>query len=298
MISNKDTLRFSGHETFHCKEQWMLKGVQLIQDQGDVGILKREEESVPLLGVGKNMVRSINHWLKAFGFLNIDNQISEFANLLFLVEELDPYLEKEGTLWLLQYFICSTGYASIFNLIFSEYFSNKATLEFSELQIQKFINAELRLRNQKPVTEKTLNSDYKVFIRTYVSPIKNEKTVEDDFNTPLLGLSLVLDTGRKNNLGQTVYRINRDIHSVPSEVFIYCLLNEFENQLSISFDDIRKTIGSYLCISNEGLERLIDEICEKHNEFVYKDDAGIRQLQLKNVSDNFKNKMLTRYYEI
>lgn len=298
MISNNNTLRFSGHETFHCKEQWMLKGVQLVQDQGGADVLRREEESVPLLGVGKNMVRSINHWLKAFGFLNTDNQVSEFANLLFLVEELDPYLEKEGTLWLLQYFICSTGYASIFNLIFSEYFSNKATLEFSELQIQKFISAELRLRNQKSVTEKTLNSDFKVFIRTYVSPIKNDKTVEDDFNAPLLSLNLVIDTGRKNNLGQTVYRINRDMHSVPSEVFVYCLLNEFENELSISFDDIRKTIGSYLCISNEGLERLIDEICENHNEFVYKDDAGIRQLQLKNVNENFKNKMLTRYYEI
>jgi hypothetical protein len=298
MISNQESFRFSGHDTFHCKEQWILKGLQLIEKQGDVKIF-REQEAIPLLGVGKNMVRSIHHWLRAFGVLDNENKISEFAKELFLIEKLDPFLENDGSLWLLQFYLCKTNHSSIFQLVFSSYFSDKATLDFSEYQILNFVNRLLVDNEQKEVADKTLNSDFKVFIRTYVSPIKNEKTVEDDFSAPLLSLNLVSDTGRKNTAHQTVYRLNRAIQEgVSAEVFAYCLLSEFETENSVSYDKIRKTVGSYLCLSNEGLEILIEKVCESYNEFVYKDDAGIRQLQLRNNSREFKNKMLKNHYGI
>jgi hypothetical protein len=298
MISNQKSLRFSGHDTFHCKEQWILKGIQLFEDQNDTDIFKKNE-AIPLLGVGKNMVRSIHHWLRAFGVLDKENRITEFANLMFLVEKLDPYLENEGSLWLLQYYLCKTNHSSIFQLIFSSYFSDKASLEFSEYQILIFANRVLLESDQKEVAEKTFNSDFKVFIRTFVSPIKNEKTVEDDFNAPLLSLNLISDTGRKNSANQSVYRLNRSVQeSISSEIFGYCLLNEFDNENSINYDNIRKTVGSYLCLSNEGLEILIYKLCQDYNEFVYKDDAGVRQLQFKNNSNDFKNNMLKKHYGI
>ncbi|MBP1838621.1 DUF4007 family protein [Formosa algae] len=298
MTSNQESLRFSGHDTFHCKEQWILKGVQLIDNQGGLDIFKMNE-AIPLLGVGKNMVRSIQHWLKAFGMLNKEDVLTEFANLLFLTEKLDPYLENEGSLWLLQYYLCKTNHSSIFQLIFSSYFSDKATLEFSEYQILNYVNRILVDNDQKEVAEKTFNSDFKVFIRTFVSPVKNEKTVEDDFNAPLLGLNLVSDTGRKNAVNQTVYRLNRNTQeSISSDVFAYCLLNEFEDENAVSFDRVRKTVGSYLCLSNEGLEIQIDKLCEENNQFVYKDDAGVRQLQFKNNSNEFKNNMLKNHYGV
>jgi hypothetical protein len=296
VITKEEHLRFSGHDTFHCREQWILKGLQLIEKQGNTEIFK-SNSAISELGVGKNMVRSIYHWLKAFGFLNKENEISEIANLLFIVDRLDPFLEKEGSLWLLQYLICKNKYASIYSLIFADYFSDKATLDFTESQIISHVNRKLKNKTQKAVTEKTLNSDYKVFIRTYVSPVKNEKTVEDDFNAPLLSLNLITDTGRKNSLNQPVYHLNRVDQNVPKEIFIYCLLTEFENESSINFDCLRITIGAYLCLSNESIEQLIEEICEDQKEFVYKDDAGIRQLQVKKYSSNFKNEILRSYYE-
>lgn len=296
MISNQESFRFSGHDTFHCKEQWILKGLQLVEKQEVIKIF-REQEAIPLLGVGKNMVRAIHHWLRAFGVLDNENNISEFAKTMFLVEKLDPFLEKNGSLWLLQYYLCKTNHSSIFQLIFSSYFSDKATLDFSEYQILNFVNRLLVDNDQKEVAEKTLNSDFKVFIRTYVSPIKNEKTVEDDFNAPLLSLNLISDTGRKNTANQTVYRLNRGTQeSVSIEVFAYCLLNEFKAENLVGYDKIRKTVGSYLCLSNEGLETLIEKLCESNHEFVYKDDAGIRQLQFRNNTIEFKNKMLKKHY--
>jgi hypothetical protein len=295
---NSIMLRFSGHDTFHCKEQWILKGVHLIDNEGSAAVF-RDMECIPKLGVGKNMVRSIQHWLRAFGVLEETNDISNFGKSLFLVDKLDPYLENEGSLWLLQYFICKTRYASIYKLIFSDYFLDKATLEFTESQVIKFIKRILSQNKQRPVTDNTLRSDFKVFIKTYVSPLRNDKTVEDDFNAPLLSLNLIHETHRKNSNGENVYMVERKSQpSISAEIFIYCLLFEIEDKNDISLDLIRTTIGSYLCLSNEGIERLIDEVCDKYKEFVYKEDAGIKQLQIKKLNPNFKNNLLKKHYAV
>jgi hypothetical protein len=298
VISKQQSFRFSGHDTFHCKEQWLLKGLQLVDSHGDVSVF-RKNEAIPKLGVGKNMVRSILHWLKAFGLLNNDNEISDFAQILFLENRIDPFLEKDGSLWLLQYYLCKVNHSSIYNLIFSKFFEDKATLEFSEYQIKNFINRTLSSIDSKEVTEKTFNSDFKVFLRTYVYPVKNEKTVEDDFSAPLLSLNLIADTGRRNEANQSIYRLNKGGQdSIATEIFAYCILNEFDKETAIDFDDIRKTVGAYLCLSNEGLESLIYKLCDFHEDFVYKDDAGVRQLQVKNNNDDFKLEILRSHYGV
>lgn len=296
--SGENLLRFSGHDTFHCKEQWLLKGVQLCENQGSIDIFKKNE-AISILGVGKNMVRSINYWLKSFGLINNNNEISQLAKLLFLEEKLDSYLENEGTLWLLHYNLCKTNYSSIYKLIFSTYFSDKATLDFSENQIINFINRQLSNKQHKIIAEKTLNSDFKVFLRTYVLPSKNEKTVEDDFSAPLISLNLISNTGRKNSVNQPVYRVNKDIQqSISAEIFAYCLIDEFSSELSISFEKIKQSIGDYFCLSNEGLELMIDKLCQSYPEFVFKDDAGVKQIQFKGVKPELKIDFLKKHYEL
>ena len=226
-------------------------------------------------------------------------EIEPFAKGLFVEEKWDKYLESEGSLWLLQYFLCKTGYASIFKLIFNDYFSDKATLEFSEFQILNFINRELSKNGQSKVSENTLISDFKVFIRTYASPTKNVKTIEDDFSVPLLSLKLISDTGRKNDKNQNVYRLNKGMQkTISPEIFGFCLLDHFELEKAINYDNIMNTIGSYLCFSNDGLDDLIEQLCDSYkNHFSYKSDAGTRQIQIKNVKKDFKTILLNKHYE-
>lgn len=298
MTTYKESFRFSGHDTFHCKEQWILKGLQVIESQEDKSIFKKND-AIPLLGVGKNMVRSIHYWLRSFGLIDNDNNVTDFANLIFLRERLDPYLENEGSLWLLQYCLCKTNHSSIYKLIFSKYFSDKATLEFSEYQVYNFVNRLMQKHKHKVIASKTFNSDFKVFIRTYVIPTKNEKTVEDDFNAPLLGLNLVANTGRKNSINQSIFRLNlNNQESISTYVFAYCLLDHFQDEVSVSFDKIKNSVGSFLCLTNEGLEILISKLCEENKDFIYKDDAGVRQLQFKNNSVETKNNILKEYYGV
>ena len=71
----------------------------------------------------------------------------------------------------------------------------------------------------KKTTDKTLSTDYKVFLKTYSIPKKNTKTVEDDFNAPLLSLNLVSYTGRRNNFNEDVFRINNSPYAKNSQDF-------------------------------------------------------------------------------
>ena len=71
-------LRFSGHETFHCRHFWLKKGFDFIHQ----GLDFKEPEVVVNLGVGKNMVSSIQFWLKAFD-ISENGELSELGKNIF-----------------------------------------------------------------------------------------------------------------------------------------------------------------------------------------------------------------------
>ena len=57
-------MKFSGHETFAIREGWLHKGLKLLIEEPK----KLYDEYVAdFLGVGKNMSRSIRHWLDVTG---------------------------------------------------------------------------------------------------------------------------------------------------------------------------------------------------------------------------------------
>lgn len=291
-------LKFSGHDTFHCRQQWLSKGVKLIENQG-YAEFNRTESAISTLGVGKNMVQSIQHWLKAFGLV-ADGEITEIGNLLFVQNDgLDSYLEDQGTLWLLQYLICKTSHASIFNLVFAEYFKDRANLEFSENQVLSFIHKKVREQGDRNVSSNTLISDFKVFIKSYATPVKSLKTIEDDFNSPLIELNLISQLAERNTNGETNYKINKEIRNdIPVAIFAYCLLDFCGSQNSVKYAEIKDSLGSYFCLSNEGLDILIEILCMTYPEFIYKNDAGIRQLQIKGINAQYKLQLLQTYYGV
>jgi hypothetical protein len=43
--------KFSGHDTFFCKQQWLLKGVDLVDNEGVV-VFSDLNKAIPKLGVG------------------------------------------------------------------------------------------------------------------------------------------------------------------------------------------------------------------------------------------------------
>ena len=277
--------RFSGHDTFHCKLQWLLKGFNNPKFS-DVS------ESIISLGVGKNMVSSVKYWLEAFGVTN-ENNLTEFSNLIFSSEEgLDRYLENEGTLWLLQYKLCEKKYASIFHLLFTEYFDDKVNYEFSEEKVIKFILNKLEINGVKSISENTLSNDFKVLIRTYLSSSKDIKNIEEEFNAPLLELNLI------EKIESHKYILNKINRSIPLAILGYCILdmNQEQNSTSLKLEEIKRTIGNYFCITNECLEDLLSQLHQVSDVFVYTDHAGIATLDIKQNTEKLRNELLNNYY--
>lgn len=291
------SLKFSGHDTFHCRQQWLLKGVELVENEGFIGF-QNLEESILKLGVGKNMVQAIQYWLKAFGLVDSDKHITEIGKLLFIDNGgFDKYLEDEGTLWLLQYLLCKKGEASIFKLIFADYARERISTEFDERQILNFLKLKIAETTNRETSENTLQSDFKVFIQSYFSGLRTAKSLEDDFNSPLIELNLISSVNRGGGL--TTYKLNKaDREDFPVEIFGYCLIDLYGNNTAINLKDIRETLGSYFVLTNEGLEVIIERLRGKYPEFVYNDDAGTRQLQLKFEESDFKIRLLQYYYGV
>jgi hypothetical protein len=289
------SLKFSGHDTFHCRQQWLLKGIEFIDNEGVSGF-SNLEEAILNLGVGKNMVQSIQYWLRAFGLIDEEKRLTDVAKLIFSKENgFDRYLEDEGTLWLLQYLICHIDTASIYKLIFSDYSKERISNEFDERQILNFVKLKIAETSNRETSENTLSSDFKVFIQSYFTGVRNTKSIEDDFNSPLIELNLVSSVSREN--GIITYKLNKEKRiDFPLEIFGYCLFNEYGDGSSVDFKQIRETLGSYFVLNNEGLEVIIERLCSKYNEFVFNDNAGVRQIQLKSKSENFKLQLLQNYY--
>jgi hypothetical protein len=269
-------LRFSGHETFHCRHFWLKKGFDYINQ----GLDFKDPESVVNLGVGKNMVGSIQHWLNAFNILD-NNTLSEFSKYVFEKEGYDAYLENNGSLWLLHYFLLKKDYASLYKLTFLDFRKTRISAEFSEEQLNDFI-LKLSIRSGLKISPKTIENDVKVLIRNYV-PLykKGSKSLEDDFSSLLINLDLITKVNNSLINGAQEFRFLYDTKvNLPSRILLFAILDSFEEQLSIAVNDIQIEVSDVFLCNREGTENKLQELQEL-GYIVYKEDAGRKEIQIK-----------------
>lgn len=274
-------MRFSGHESFHCRSLWLKKGYDHLKAGNDF-----KDEAPILLGVGKNMVASIRYWIKSFGLVDIDKEeIKPVADKIFNEDGWDPYLEDEGTLWLLHYWVVTQGHASIYEIIFNELRKRKPL--FTLDNFIDFVKKDL----SQNVSPKSLKTDFQAFTRTYVS--KNDgKDLEDSYSGILTELALVKET----KAGLEVEPIKRA--NIPLPILLYCIIESSDNSKSVSFETLysqKNSVGTVFALSREGLNELLESLNEEYKELTYSNEAGIRELQFKKSIDPLK--ILEGYYE-
>lgn len=275
------SLRFHGHESFHCRHFWLKKGY-------DYKLNPSHDEPTVALGVGKNMVSSISFWLKAFDIF--DDEPSEIANYLFKDEAgKDPFLEDLGTLWLLQYQLVKSKFADIYHLIFLEFRKRHLNAQFTEDQIKRDIIRQLKSQDQN-FSERTIETDIKVFLRNYITTSSNKRDIEDDM------ASIFIDLGLIQRVEGEGYKINiSEKRELPTPIFAFCVLDAFSDEVSVSFDDIQAKIGDAFACNKEGLEYHIEKMQAEYNWLVYKEDAGRKEIQIKQEEVN-KWEVLDKYY--
>lgn len=278
-------LIFSGHETFHCKNLWLKKGFDFVNNKG-----KFTDEACIDLGVGRNMVNSIRFWLKAFNIIDLENEKStEIANFIFNEKTgKDKYLENETTLWLLHYLLVSQDYSSIYSIIFNHF--RKVKPEFDKDNFVSYMLSE----NSK-INKNTLGKDFSIFLRTYYS--KDIKNVEDSFYGLLSDLSLVHEI--RKDTGSKFYIQNTTENSIPLDLVLFVILENQNYGQSISFKQLFNdfnSVGAIFAFTQEQLEKKLIQISEKYSSILYTNDAGVKELQFKSNKPN-SLKILEKCYE-
>ncbi|WP_018128605.1 DUF4007 family protein [Balneola vulgaris] len=270
------TLSFSGHESFQCRNLWLKKGYEFtIADKNF-----NDNLSVIELGVGKNMVSSIKYWMKAFDLLDDNGSIKQLTSIIFDDTGKDPYLEDIGTLWLLHYNLVSANKASIYNLFFN-YF-RKQRIEFSKLHLINYLITECNHREEKH-SENTIETDVGVLLKNYVRPNSkfNSKDIEDSFSSLLIELDLIKPIIDRKDWYECK---NESRPSLPTEIVLYSILSnpKYKSSSSISFNHLlndENSPGLVFALDADSLLMHVKAITEKFEGVVYKEDAGIRELQ-------------------
>lgn len=278
-------MTFSGHDTFHCRLFWLKKGIDYLNS----GESFRMDSGVDL-GVGKNMVNSMRFWLKSFDACDDSMELKQPYKELFLDGGWDPYLENQGTLYLLHYKLCMTRHSSIYYIIFNNF--RKVKPEFTQENLIDYIKDVHSGQN-----EKILAKDFSVFRRMYGQFTNDD--VDDGYSGLLTELGLLREVGKNRN-SKTLYRIeNNDQKSLPEEILLYCILTHPNYTSTISFSSFYSDdfgIGNTFCLNRDILEEKLQAIAQKFPDIIYSSEAGVKELQVK--KDIEPNKVLEQYYGV
>jgi len=289
--SNMQSLTFSGHETFHCRPLWLKKGIDFIAKDFSF----TEDSAVVELGVGRNMVAAIRFWLHAFAVSDKRDQLTELGKFLFGEGGKDPYLEDIASLWLLHHSLVTSEWASIYSLVFNEF--RKERVEFNKEQLVSFLKRKCEESGHN-FNEGTIANDTKVFVKSYLRPYRETKTIEEGYSGLFIDLDLLHPLERFDETGSVWYKLeNKEREDLPIEVVLFSILDNENYGLSISFNQLlngRNSVGMVYALSAAGLMDKISEMTSRYPSMTFSDDAGIRELQFKEKPNKWN--VLSEYY--
>lgn len=298
MIQKSNRFSFSGHDSFQCRLMWLKKGYDFLNNGHN---FNENAAGIPL-GVGNNMVRSIRFWMRAFGITDEQDQLTDYARLVFGGNEdeeaLDPFLEDEATLWILHYRLVTIGYASTYNLIFNEF--RKSKIEFTKNDYLNFIRLKLEERSAN-ISENSVSEDFIVFVKMYISA-DDPKDKEDSFSGILTELNLLnFFVKQKEDVkkeSENVYYIAPDEREeIPEVVILYAILENEAYQNSISLNQLEvdeNSPGSVFAMTKSGLSNKLKAITQNYPFATLNEQSGIRELQFKNKPTSAD--LLKQYY--
>ena len=289
---------FGRHETFALRYGWLTKGAQALM--GGDPVFEAEDATVRL-GVGKNMVVSIRYWLQAARLIAKANDgwtLTDTGAYIFDDDGSDPYLEDEGTIWLIHWLIASNpDLATSWWWFFNRFHKPEFTGAELTTALQDFAKDEVKGRT----AASTLKSDSEVLRRMYVrSAPLGRAQLEDALDSPLSVLGLVTELPDSRSFesrpGQR--------ESLPPTILGFAALELFqalgESQLPVS--DLMYGPSGYPALGavfrlSEGallakLERLVRAM---PGVLAFRETAGIHQLYL--VGDLSPLDMLSAHYD-
>lgn len=295
-IASAQSYSFSGHETFPFRLGWLWKGVHATAKDSTIF---SNVEAIAILGVGKNMVRSIRHWCLA---LKVIQEVpgtrgqyrpTPWGRQLFLDDGgWDAYLEMPGTLWWLHWTLSNNiRRATTWYYVFNRLSRNEFTRESLADSLLQFVGDT----SSRLPSKTSLERDVECMVRTYWT--SRRQMSEESVECPLTELNLIGGDSDR-------YRLLRGARaSLPDMVFIAALAEYYrqswDSSVTIPVDRLLFAEGSpgrvFLLDESSLLERLERLEGLTGGAMSYDSTAGLRQILVHNPGIGGE-KFLVRYY--
>jgi len=243
------------------------------------------DEAIAIFGVGKNMVRAIRFWAKAFGVISGKTELpksvatTEPGKLIFGNKGLDPYMEHSATLWFFHWNLAANPERTTWYWAFGYYPSPY----FERADMLKRLERLSENLNWAGASSTTLKKDIDVFIRTYASRPSRGRLMQDGaFECPLTELGLIKTVGKKDG-----FRFVRGPKPTLGMGVFTCALLEFwksysSTRATLSFEAIAHEPGSpgrvFLLDENDVIDRLVELGGFTNGAVRWSETAGLKQV--------------------
>ena len=279
---------FGRHGSFPLRFGWIPKGLEELRKNPTIF---KDEDATVCFGVGKNMVTSMQYWLEAARLVNPLKPSkglgwSPISKIVFN-ESADPYLEDDGTIWLLHWLLASNPRSATAIYWFFNHF-HKTTFTSDEVAagLRDFVHREISSKT----SPNTLKRDSALVLRMYAHSHKNDGlNLEESLDSPLatLGLLQRLDV----RLWRSDITKGREI---PLFVLAFAIAEVFQltDREQLPIHDLMYSNtnhcapGAVFRMTEESLVNQLEAVCGKHSHQLALDQtAGIFQLYKRDTFD-------------
>ncbi len=217
-------MRFGGHETFPIRDGWLHKGLRLLIEDPDLLI---HEFAADYLGVGRNMAKSIRHWLVATGLGAVAHgkKIGRLTSLCptdfgKLLWRRDQFFLEHGTWWALHVNLVN---ASNFAASWSWFFNSFHLERFDRAVCIESLMRHLQVSGGRVPARRTLERDIACLLSTYARTIPAQsEDPEEALDCPLRELGLM--THYKHS---GYYHLDQSPKPIPPAILGYSLRQAF-----------------------------------------------------------------------
>lgn len=254
-------MAFGQHQTFYLRQQWLTKGLTEVKENSRFFY---EEDHFEILGVGKNMAKSIRHWLNVTKLTEEKRSgkteivLTELGELVY---KYDYYVKNRFTLGLLHYLIATekedaTTWYWFFNVFNERIFTKNLLVDYLEKWVQE--------NYEKSVSLTSLKRDVDCLLQSYCLKEYKQLTPEDVIKSPFEVLTLIEETS-------VPYFIKSPFNSgrVMPQLLFVTLLKYMEKHKTneVSLNELVNATELWGKVFNITRDTIIDSLGELQNRY-------------------------------
>jgi hypothetical protein len=282
---------FARHETFHPRFGWLKKGFDAAQENPQVFL---KEDAPVILGVGKNMVKSIRYWCNTFKVLSED-RTTPLGKKLLADGGWDSFLENPASLWLLHWNLLKpTCEAATWYFTFNHF----RAAEFSDGELLQGLRG-YRDSQGKSIVDESLKKDINCLLKMYVEPRNPTGFLEDSIDCPFTELRLINDLGDSRRY---TFRVGAKSNLPPEIIVAACLeyatfVSEGAKTITISrllYDE--GSPGMVFKLSESAMVEGIEQVAKNWKNLALSSTAGLIQFSFQEEPQALADAILEAYY--